>query len=137
MTTRAIGPVNPAKNRSRLDPVTLGALLLVGASALGARGVDVSWNGVKQGLRDAVARDPLDVLAATVLGGAWAFYQAEHGHNRRVRSYLDALTFISTCLSVGFDKTFAVTAAGKAIATVVQTVGPAMAAKALDPPRSG
>jgi hypothetical protein len=121
--------------RSKPDLATLGVLALLGASALRERGVDVSWSGLKDGLRSQVAKDPLDALAATVLMGGYAFYQAERGKNPKVNNLFDAMTFVSTCLSVGYDQTFAQTPAGKAIATAVMTVGPAMAAKALDPPQ--
>ena len=50
-------------------------------------------------------------------------------------SYWDALVFVSTCLSVGYSNAFACTAAGKALATALMSFGPALAARALDPPR--
>jgi voltage-gated potassium channel len=70
----------------------------------------------------------------TVLGGSFLFYVAEKDVNPKVNTYVDALLYISTCLSVGYADVFAQTQAGKAIATAIMTVGPAMAAKALDPP---
>ena len=89
---------------------------------------------IKDGLRDLATRDPLDTLATVVLGGAYLFYLAEHGKNPKVKSYYDALLFISTCLSVGYADVFATTDAGKAIASFVMTVGPSLSARALDAP---
>ncbi len=89
---------------------------------------------LKSTIRDGVARDPLDALVVTVAGGAFLFYLAEKDENPKVKTYWDALVYVSTCLSVGYADVFARTPAGKAIATAIMTVGPAMAAKALDPP---
>jgi hypothetical protein len=49
-------------------------------------------------------------------------------------SFWDALVFITTCLSVGYDDLFARTDAGKAIASFVMTFGPALSGAALEPP---
>jgi voltage-gated potassium channel len=94
----------------------------------------VQYETLKNALREGVARDPLDALVVTVLGGSFLFYMAEKDENPKVRTYWDALVYISTCLSVGYADIFARTQAGQAIATAIMTVGPAMAAKALDPP---
>jgi hypothetical protein len=107
------------------------SLLLSGAAQ---NGLLDSWAEVKRELRAGMNKDPLDALAVTVLGGSFLFYMAEKDENPKVTSYVDALLFISTCLSVGYADVFAKTQAGKAIATAVMTIGPAMAAKALDPP---
>jgi hypothetical protein len=92
------------------------------------------YEALKNSLREGVARDPLDALVVTVLGGSFLFYMAEKDENPKVRTYWDALVYISTCLSVGYADIFARTKAGQAIATAIMTVGPAMAAKALEPP---
>ncbi len=92
------------------------------------------YETLKNALREGVARDPLDALVVTVLGGSFLFYMAEKDENPKVKTYWDALVYISTCLSVGYADIFARTKAGQAIATAIMTVGPAMAAKALDPP---
>jgi voltage-gated potassium channel len=94
----------------------------------------VQYETLKNALREGVARDPLDALVVTVLGGSFLFYMAEKDENPKVNTYWDALVYISTCLSVGYADIFARTQAGQAIATAIMTVGPAMAAKALDPP---
>ena len=116
------------------DKTTLLALALASGESLRAQGF--GWNEAKSTLREMIAKDPLDALAVTVAGGALLFWIAERDVNPRCRRYEDALVFISTCLNVGYAQVFAVTAAGKAIATAVMTIGPAMAAAALNPPRA-
>ena len=88
----------------------------------------------KGGVRDGFARDPMGSVLAAVLGGAWMFYKAERGHNPKVKSYYDALVYVSTNLSVGYSDIFAKTPRGKAIGTALMTYGPAMAAKIFDTP---
>ena len=95
---------------------------------------DVTYSALKDGLRAFAKNDPLDSLAAVVLGGAYLFYLAEKGKNPKVRTFYDALLFISTCLSVGYADVFAQTNAGKAIASFVMTFGPSLSARALDAP---
>ena len=51
-----------------------------------------------------------------------------------MKSYYDALVYVSTNLSVGYSDIFARTPRGKAIGTALMTYGPAMAAKIFDPP---
>jgi hypothetical protein len=71
-------------------------------------------------------------LADFVSAAAVLFLCAEEGHNPSVRTYWDALHYVSTSLSVGYANIFPVTQAGKAIGALVQMVGPALSAKALD-----
>jgi len=81
---------------------------------------------------------PAEELGVLVTWGAGLFYWAEAGANPMVRSYWDALHYITTALSVGYANVFPVTALGKAIGAVVMTVGPALSARALDHvPRAG
>jgi voltage-gated potassium channel len=87
-------------------------------------------------VRDGFARDPMGTVLATVLGGAWLFYKAERGHNPKVKSYYDALVYVSTNLSVGYSDIFAKTPRGKAIGSALMTYGPAMAAKIFDRPEA-
>ena len=75
---------------------------------------------------------PGEELSLLVAWGSALFYWAEAGANPMVRSYWDALHYISTALSVGYANLFPVTALGKAIGSVVMTIGPAMSARALD-----
>ncbi|WP_437807108.1 ion channel [Sorangium sp. So ce1078] len=108
------------------------ALLALGLAAGGAG--ELSYDQLKQRCRDAMARDPFDSLAVMLLGCSYLFYQAEHGENPRCASFLDALLFVSTCLSGGYADRFAQTAAGKAIASFVMTMGPSLAASRLSAP---
>jgi hypothetical protein len=112
----------------------LAPLLAIVASACSVYGVPMSVGGLKQAAKAAIAKDPIDAISVTVLGGSYLFYLAEKGHNPKVESYFDALVFISTCLSVGYSDIFARTSAGKAIATAVMTFGPAMSGALLEGP---
>ena len=114
--------------------VDMGVLAALALSGAESGGLDVSYTGLKQSLREAVDRDPLDALVVTVAGGAFLFYLAEKDENPKCGTYWDALVYVSTCLSVGYADVFARTAAGKAIATALMAVGPALAARVLDPP---
>jgi voltage-gated potassium channel len=51
-----------------------------------------------------------------------------------VKSYYDALVYVSTNLSVGYSDIFAKTPRGKAIGTALMTYGPAMSSKIFDTP---
>ena len=95
---------------------------MTGEAALGGAGGGgaLSYPSIKQGIKQAVAKDPFDATVATVFGGAFLFYLAEKGKNPKVLSYWDALVFISTCLSVGYHDVFARTPPGKAIAAAVK-----------------
>jgi hypothetical protein len=103
------------------------------ALAVAAGGVEV-YQGLKGSFRQMVADDPVDATVAVVLGGSYLFYLAEKDHNPKVRTYVDALVFITTCLSVGYADVFARTGAGKAIASAIMTLGPALSGSFLDPP---
>ncbi|RWZ25404.1 ion channel, partial [Escherichia coli] len=61
-------------------------------------------------------------------------YLAEKHANPKIKTFTDAFYYISTCASVGFADIFAVTQSGKAIASLVMTVGPSLTAKALTRP---
>ena len=114
-------------------PALAAALALAGASS----GGELTYPALKRALKDAVAKDPFDATVVTVLGGAFLFYLAEKDANPKVRSYWDALVFVSTCLSVGYADVFARTPAGKAIATAVMTVGPALSGAIFEGPPAG
>lgn len=111
------------------DGAALVALLLSLTSGAG----DASgYQAIKRDLRAAITKDPFDATVVTVFGGAFLFYLAEKSENPKVQSYWDALLFISTCLSVGYADVFARTSAGKAIASAVMTVGPALSGAMLE-----
>src|SRR5277367_7026715 len=76
--------------------------------------------------------EPFTKLVALVGLGAALFYKAEVGRNPKVNSYWDALVYVSTCASVGYGDIFAHTPIGKAIGSVVMTIGPSMANAAFD-----
>ena len=116
------------------DAAALSALGQIARGLLSAEGGDLSYGALKRGFREALLRDPLDSLAVVVLGGSYLFYLAEKGRNPKCESFWDAMVFITTCLSVGYDDVFARTDAGKAIASFVMTFGPALSGAALDPP---
>ena len=122
---------------TNLDPDTA-ALSALGQIARGLltsqAGGDLSYGTLKRGFREVLRRDPLESIAAVVLGGSYLFYLAEKGRNPKVKSFWDALNFITTSLSVGYDDVYACTDAGKALASFVMTFGPALSAAALDPP---
>lgn len=123
-------PGPSARRRGGLDlPTLLGMYLFAsqGDSPL-------AWPKLKNSLRDAANKDPLESILLTVAGSTLLFYYAERGHNKRIQTPWDALEFISTALSVGYSETYPVTPGGKAIASAVMTFGPALAAKALDAP---
>ena len=90
---------------------------------------------LKDDLREKFNADPMGSTMGTVAVGALLFYRAEKGHNPKVKTYYDALVYVSTNLSVGFSDIFAVTPMGKAIGTLLMTYGPAMATRALDDPK--
>ena len=115
-------------SNANLDTAALGAIASVALSGEGG----LSYERMKRTLREAVTKDPFDATMVTVFGGAFLFYAAEKGHNPKVASYWDALVFISTCLSVGYADVFARTPAGKAIASAVMTLGPAMSGAIFD-----
>ena len=81
-----------------------------------------------------LTRYPMESLAGFLLGTSAAFYLAEREANPKIKTFVDALYYISTCLSVGYADIFAQTQAGRAIATLVMTVGPALTNELLDPP---
>jgi hypothetical protein len=112
------------------DDAAMVALL----AALSPNAGGTSYDSWKRSLKAAVSSDPFDALVVTVVGGAFLFYLAERGKNPKVNSYVDALLFISTCVSVGYADVFACTPAGKAIASAVMTFGPAMSGGIFDEP---
>jgi hypothetical protein len=81
---------------------------------------------------------PAEELGVLVSWGAALFYWAEAGTNPSVRTYWDALHYVTTALSVGYANIFPVTQLGKTIASIIMTIGPAISARALDQgPRAG
>lgn len=111
--------------------------LLVLAAMAAATSPDMGRSALerfKGGVRAGYAKDPMGTVLAAVIGGAWLFYRAERGHNPKVRSFYDALVYVSTNLSVGYSDIFAKTERGKAIGSVLMTYGPAMTANIFNEP---
>lgn len=100
------------------------------------RGPDSDYTKAKVALREWAKEDPIDALAAVVLGGGFAFYLAEKDTNPGCKSPLDGILYMSTALSVGYDNLFPTTPAGHALAVFAQTFGPSLAANALEEPAS-
>lgn len=119
-----VGPVN---DRAL---VALGLLLGVGTGKKPAE-----WlSSAHEYIRKKQAEDPMSSTAAAVLVGALAFYAAERGKNPKVRSFYDALVYVSTNLSVGYSDIFAQTPVGKTIGSALMTYGPALATRVFDQP---
>lgn len=83
-------------------------------------------------LVSAATENPLESLATLLIGSSAAFYLAERGVNPRVKTFWDALYYITTCASVGYADVFAQTQTGKSIASVVFTFGPALCARVFE-----
>ncbi len=85
-------------------------------------------------LLDLVKRYPLDSAFGFLLMSSWAFYAAEKEVNPRIKTFVDAFYYIATCASVGYADIFAITQSGRAIASLVMIIGPALTNAALDRP---
>lgn len=86
------------------------------------------------GLIELLTARPMESVFGFLLGSSAAFYLAERGANPKIQTYIDALYYISTCLSVGYADIFAQTQTGRAIATLVMAIGPSLTGELLDPP---
>jgi hypothetical protein len=83
---------------------------------------------------DWVNANPLEANVEFLGLAAWAFFQAEKDANPKIKTYVDAFYYISTCASVGFADMFAVTQAGRTITAIVMMLGPALTGRALNYP---
>lgn len=110
------------------------ATFLLAIESARREGVDVSLAGLRDQVRQKSAEDPLAAVTTTVMVSAALFFAAERGVNEKVKTFADALMYCSTSLSVGYHDVFPRTEAGKAIASLLHTLGPALAARALDAP---
>ena len=118
------------------DAAAMSAMAQIARGVLASQGGDLSYGTLKRGFRELAQRDPIDTLLVTVIGGSYLFYLSEKGKNPKVESIWDAVVFITTCLSVGYDDVFARTPTGKAIASFVMTIGPAAANAVFNAPAS-
>lgn len=112
----------------------LAATIVLALESAHREGVDLSLAGLGDGIRTAATADPLKAVTAVVLLSSALFYRAEHGVNEKVKTFGDALAYCSTSLSVGYHDIFPRTETGKAIMTFLHTLGPSLAARALDAP---
>lgn len=74
--------------------------------------------------------------ALVVMASAVLFLHFEKGHNPKVKDITDALLYTSTALNVGYADSHPVTKAGKLLASVLMTYGPALATRSMDGPRT-
>src|SRR4051812_3138143 len=94
----------------------LASLLPLGLAFLAADGTD--YADLKDTIRSWAKDDPMDALLLTAFGGGMAFYLAEHGKTPAIDTPWDAILYVATSFSVGYDNTFPTTPAGHAIATM-------------------
>ncbi len=87
-------------------------------------------------LLDLVESNPFDAAVTFLAGASYAFYLAEKDVNPKVKTYVDAFYYIATSASVGYADIFAATQTGRAIASLVMIVGPALADRSLNRPRA-
>ncbi len=93
-------------------------------------------DGLEAQLREWSEDRPMDTVFGFLAASTLAFYQAERGANPKVKTLVDSFYYISTCASVGFADIFAVTQEGRAIASLVMTIGPSLTARMLNRPKS-
>jgi len=86
----------------------------------------------KNRVLDLAVANPTESLFVVLTGSAWVFYLAEKDVNDDVRTYGDALHYISTCLSVGYARIYPVTQPGKLLATIVMAIGPSLSSWILE-----
>jgi Ion channel len=79
-------------------------------------------------------RNPLDATFEFLAAATVAFYTAEKDANPKIVTLIDAFYYLATCASVGYADIFAVTQTGRAIASLVMLLGPALTGKALNHP---
>lgn len=79
-------------------------------------------------------QEPMNATLLAVMASAVAFYAAERHENPKVTSFMDALVYASTNISVGYSDILAKTSAGKAIGSALMTYGPALASRTFDDP---
>lgn len=92
-------------------------------------------NEFESKLLNMVEANPLDAAVTFIAAASYAFYAAEKDANPKVKTYIDAFYYVATSASVGYADIFAMTQTGRAIASLVMIVGPALAARSLDRPK--
>jgi hypothetical protein len=112
----------------------LAATLMLALESARREGVDLSLSGLRDQIRQKSAEDPLATVTKVVVVSSALFFAAERGVNEKVKTFGDALMYCSTSLSVGYHDVFPRTETGKTIASLLHTLGPSLAARALDAP---
>ena len=133
---------DPRADARRRAALTAAALVAYGnwlgssEAGPGGGGADApsAYQGVKSWLRGQSEGRPLDVALSTVLVGGVLFYLAERGKNDRINNVYDALLYVATSLNVGYAESHPKTDTGKALASLVHTLGPNIASRALERP---
>lgn len=131
MTRLARIPAGPPSTQAKR---ALLATVLLAVESAHREGMDLSLSGLGDRIRQLAAVDPLQAVTTTVLVSSALFFAAERGVNEKVKTFGDALAYCATSLSVGYHDIFPRTEAGKAITGLLHTLGPALAARALDAP---
>lgn len=133
-----VAPPKRAGSSSILTVALEAAQTWLGVSPAQARGLWENLLARKDGLQsqwlDRVERNPLEAALEFLSAASLAFYLAEKAENPKIQTYIDAFYYISTCASVGYADIFAVTQTGRAVASLVMIVGPALAAQTLERP---
>ncbi len=91
-------------------------------------------DGYEKRILDWVEGNPMDATIELLGAASWAFYITEKDQNPRIKTYIDALYYITTCASVGYADIFAVTQTGRAIAALIMTIGPSLTNMTLNRP---
>ena len=89
-------------------------------------------DALEQKLLDWAERRPMDTVFEFLASASLAFYAVEKDVNPKIRTYVDSFYYIATCASVGYADVFAMTQTGRAIASLVMIVGPALTSRSLD-----
>ncbi|MFT3789142.1 MAG: potassium channel family protein [Tepidisphaeraceae bacterium] len=79
-----------------------------------------------------LAQRPATSAATVVIAGAMLMHHFEKHHNPKMATLPDCLLYCATSLNVGYGDMHPVTPAGKLLATVIHTYGPALATRTLD-----
>jgi hypothetical protein len=90
--------------------------------------LDLTYQGLKHRIVHYAAQHPIDSMVAATLGGSLLFYLAEHEHNPRVNSVVDAFWAVSSCIAAVSDAGGATTPVGKALLGWVMGIGPGLQA---------
>ena len=127
----------PAQPQPAIAPDMLQTWFGISGSELKAKLLTLfgQKNAFESKLLDMVEANPLDAAVTFIAAASYAFYTAEKDTNPKVKTYVDAFYYIATSASVGYADIFAMTQTGRAIASLVMIVGPALAARSLDRPK--